>query len=84
MRARHLQKPTEAIVYYSGTIAVHVDLRTRTVARVVQLREEIHPLADPPTTLREGVLVECDSETARAAIHLAETAPWVGDWEFGY
>lgn len=84
MRARHLKKPTEAIVYYSGTIAVHVDLRTRTVARVVQLREEIHPLADPPTTLRVGVLVECDRETANDAIDIAETAPWVGDWEFGY
>lgn len=84
MRTRDLPEPTEAIVYYTGTIAVHVDLTTRTVARVVQLREEIHPLADPPTILREGGLVECDPETASAAIHLAETAPWVGDWEFGY
>jgi hypothetical protein len=84
VRAHHLPKPTEAIVYYSGTIAVHVDLRTRTVARVVQLREEIHLLADPPTILREGVLVECDQETANAVIHVADTAPWVGEWEFGY
>jgi len=81
---RDLLEPTEAIVYYTGTIAVHVDLRTRTVARVVQLREEVHPLTDPPTTLREGVLVECDRDTANDAIQVAETAPWVGDWEFGY
>jgi hypothetical protein len=82
--ARDLQDPTEAIVYYSGTIAVHVELKTRTVARIVQLREEIHPLADPPAMIRDGALVDCDQEMASKALDIAETAPWVGEWEFGY
>jgi hypothetical protein len=75
---------TEAIVYYSGTIAVHVDLETGAVARVVQLREEIHPTQDAPAMIRDGELIDCDPETAAAAIAIAETAVWVSDWEFGY
>jgi hypothetical protein len=80
------QRPeiAEAIVYYSGTIAVHVDLETGTVARVVQLREEIHPSIDPPAMIREGALIDCDRATAATATAIAENAPWVSDWEFGY
>jgi len=75
---------TEAIVYYSGTIAVHVNLETGTVERVVELREEIHLSIDPPAMIHAGALIECDGRMAAAAVEIAETAPWVGDWEFGY
>jgi hypothetical protein len=74
----------DVVVYYSGTIAVHVDLASHTVTRVVQLREEIHKLSDPPAMIRDGVLSDCDADTATAAIEIAETTPWAPNWEFGY
>ena len=51
-------QPTEAIVYYQITLAVHVDLATERVHRVVELREEIHPHeADPAmVTTDDGLL----------------------------
>lgn len=76
---------SEAILYYQITLAVHVDLATARVNRVVELREEIHPRdADPAMILAENGLVECAPRLAAKANRIAETAPWPGEWEFGY
>ncbi len=77
-------EPVEAIVYYTGTIAVHVDLVTRNITRVVQLREEIHPSDDKAMLVTDGGLVDCDQLTARRAETIAESTVWPGAWEFGY
>ena len=76
---------SEAVVYYQITIAVHVDLATERVDRVVELREEVRSrVGDPPRLVTEGGLVQCRSDPAVIAIRIAETTPWPAEWEFGY
>lgn len=76
---------TETIVYYQITLAVHVDLATERVDRVVELREEIQPRdGDPPMLVTDDGLIHCSSRPATTAIRIAETMPWPREWEFGY
>jgi hypothetical protein len=75
----------DTIVYYQITLALHVDLATERVRRVVELREEIHPReADPAMTMTDDGLIECAPDHAAEASRIAETVPWPGAWEFGY
>ena len=75
----------EAVVYYQITVAVHVDLATEGVARVVELREEIHSRdGDPPMLVKRERLVECDPAPAAHARRIAEATTWPAMWEFGY
>ena len=69
----------EMVVYYQITLAVHVDLGTERVRRVVELRDEIHPReGDPTMVVTDDGLVECDPQVAEAAGQIAETATWPG------
>lgn len=80
-----IDQSSEAIVYYQITLAVHVDLGTERISRVVELREEIHPReADPAMIMTDDGLIECAPDRAAEASRIAETVPWPGAWEFGY
>lgn len=75
----------EAVVYYQITLAVHVDLATQRVDRVVELREEVRTRDDdPPMFVTDDGLVQCGSDPAATATSIAETSPWPAEWEFGY
>jgi hypothetical protein len=75
----------EVAVYYTVTLAVHVIPSERQISRVVEIREEVHPLdSDPPMLLTGDGIVVCEAAVADEARKLAEELPWPAVWEFGY
>jgi len=78
-------QPSEAILYYQITLAVHVDLAGERVDRVVELREEIHQReTDPVMLVTDEGPIEAARSLAAAASGIANSMPWPGVWEFGY
>jgi hypothetical protein len=72
----------EAIVYYTLTVAVHIDLDARGISRVVELREEIRRDDSEPIVGED--LSPVSTDEAVAALRVAESRRWPASWEFGY
>ena len=74
----------EIVVYYTITLAAHVDLSEQRVTRIVELREEIHSHTDPPVRVSDSGLSTCDPLTADFARGIADRDAWPATWDFGY